>query len=94
MRATARLPGLEIEIVHRRSAEGDREQISINMLAVPSFDAFEQYLRAMNPFALWVEAARAVWAPWFEATRTATLPYVDSPKLTKGDPQPDSEKAE
>jgi hypothetical protein len=88
MRATARLPGLEIEIVHHRSVEGDR------MLAVPSFEAFEQHLRAMNPFALWAEAARAVWAPWFEATRTATLPYVDSPKLTRGDPQPDSEKAE
>lgn len=94
MRATAHLPGLEIEIVHRRSAEGDREQISINMVAAPSFAAFDQHLRAMNPFALWAEATRAVWAPWFEAARTATLPYVDSPKLTKGDPRADSEKPE
>ena len=37
MRATAILPGLEIEIVHRRSPGGDAEQISINLQAVPSF---------------------------------------------------------
>jgi hypothetical protein len=39
-RATARLPGLDIEIVHRRSPSGDAEQIPINLQAVPSFDAF------------------------------------------------------
>jgi hypothetical protein len=36
-RATARLPGLEIEIVHSRSPAADAEQISINLQAVPSF---------------------------------------------------------
>ncbi len=36
-RAIARLPGLDIEIVHRRSPGGDAEQISINLQAVPSF---------------------------------------------------------
>jgi hypothetical protein len=39
-RATAHLPGLDIEIVHRRSPGGEAEQISINMQAVPSFEAF------------------------------------------------------
>src|SRR5712671_7471300 len=32
-RATARLPGLDIEIGHRRAVEGDTEQISINLRA-------------------------------------------------------------
>ena len=86
-RTTAHWPGLDVEIVHRRSPEGDCEQISITMQATPSFAAFEQYLRAMNPFAFWMEAARLAWAPWLQATRPGTLPFVDSPKLTKNDPQ-------
>jgi hypothetical protein len=94
MRATARLPGLEIEIVHRRSAEGDREQISITIQAMPSFAAFEQYLHAMNPFAMWVEAVRLVWAPWLPAAHMTTLPFVDSPKLTNADPRADIDKRE
>ena len=86
-RATARLPGIELEIVHRRSPEGDREQISIHIQAVPSFAAFDQYLRMMNPFALWAEVARLAWAPWLETARRTTLPFVDSPRLVKSDPQ-------
>jgi hypothetical protein len=39
-RATARLPGLEIEIVHRRLPQHDAELISINLQAMPSFEAF------------------------------------------------------
>ncbi|MET0538152.1 MAG: hypothetical protein ABWZ64_09360 [Xanthobacteraceae bacterium] len=49
----ARLPGLNIEIVHQRSAGGDAEPVSITLQAVPSFDAFSQYLEALNPFVLW-----------------------------------------
>jgi hypothetical protein len=49
----ARLPGLSIEIVHQRSAGGDAEQVSTTLQAVPSFDAFSQYLEALNPFVLW-----------------------------------------
>jgi hypothetical protein len=86
-RATARLPGLEIEIVHGRSPDGEREQISITMQAVPSFAAFEQYLRAMNPYALWAEAARLAWAPWLQAARITALPFVDAPALTRIDRQ-------
>jgi hypothetical protein len=37
-RVTARLPGLEIEIVHRQSPGGSGELISINLRAVPSFE--------------------------------------------------------
>jgi hypothetical protein len=89
VRATAHLPGLEVEIVHGRSVEGDREQISITIQAMPSFAAFEQHLRTMNPFALWVDAVRLVWAPWLPA---APLPFVDSPRLTNADPRADVDK--
>ena len=44
LRATARLPGLDIEVVHRRSPGGDREEISINLQAVPSFEDFGRFV--------------------------------------------------
>jgi hypothetical protein len=57
-RATAHLPGLDIEIVHRRSPTADAEQISISLQAVPSFEAFGRFLQTANPFAFWVQAAQ------------------------------------
>ena len=63
-RATARLPGLEVEIVHRRSPAANVEQISINLQAVPSFEVFGQFLQTANPFAFWAQAAQMAWFPW------------------------------
>ena len=57
-RATARLPGLDIEIIHRRSLNDEAEPISINLQAMPSFEAFGQFLETANPFALWAQAVR------------------------------------
>ena len=56
-RATARLPGLKIEIVHRRSPGAEVEQISISLQAAPSFEAFARFLETINPFALWAQPA-------------------------------------
>ena len=78
-RATARLAGLEIEIVHRRSPGGDAEQISINLLAVHSFEAFGRLLETANPFAFWAQAAQMAWLPWLEAARTLMLPWSVTP---------------
>ena len=75
-KATAHLPGLDIEIVHRRSTSGDAEQVSINLQAVPSFEAFGRYLEAVSPFAFWAEAMRLAWLPWFHGARAATLPWT------------------
>ncbi|HEY7661941.1 MAG TPA: hypothetical protein VH934_02335 [Xanthobacteraceae bacterium] len=74
-KASAHLPGLDIEIVHRRSPAGDAEQISINLQAVPSFEAFGRFLESANPFAFWAQAAQLAWWPWLAATRAATLPF-------------------
>lgn len=63
-RATAHLPGLDIEIVHRRSPAGDSEQLSINLQAVPSFDAFGRFVEDLNPLVFWTQAVRMMWAPW------------------------------
>jgi hypothetical protein len=70
-RASARLPGLDIEIMHRRAVEGHAEQISINLKAVPSFEAFGRALEAANPFAFWAQAAQLAWLPWLETLALA-----------------------
>jgi hypothetical protein len=44
----ARAPA-DIEIAHRRSPQGDAEQISINLQAVPSFEAFGASSRPPTP---------------------------------------------
>jgi hypothetical protein len=85
IKATARLPGLNIEVVHRRSPDGDSEQISINLQAVPSFEAFGRFLEAANPFAFWVQAGQLAWLPWFEAMRAAMLPFSSAPALPTAD---------
>ena len=81
-KATARLPGLNIEVVHRRSPDGDSEQISINLQAVPSFEAFGRFLET-NPFAFWVQAGQLACVPWLEAVRAAMLPFSATPVLPK-----------
>ena len=81
-KASARLPGLNIEIVHRESPDGDSEQISISLQAVPSFEAFGHFLEAANPFAFWVHAGQLAWLPWLEAVRAAMLlPFSSAPAL-------------
>ena len=75
-RASARLPGLDIEIVHRRAIEGDSEQISINLRAAPSFEAFGRALESANPFVFWMQTVQLAWLPWLEAARAAALPWM------------------
>jgi len=88
-RAHAQLPGLDIEIVHRRSPDGDAEQIAISLQARPSFDAFASYLDAANPFAFWTRAIQFGWWPWLEATRALMQPWNLLPTL----PKPGSDSA-
>jgi hypothetical protein len=66
-KATAHLPGRDIEVVRRRSPDGGSEQLSINLQAVPSFEAFGRFLEAANPFALWADTAWLTWFSWLEA---------------------------
>jgi hypothetical protein len=89
-RATAHLPGLEIEIVHRRPPTADAEQISINLLAVPSFEAFGRFLETANPFAFWAQAMQMAWFPWLGATNALMSPWSaasEPPKLSHRHPK-------
>jgi hypothetical protein len=65
--AVALLPRLKIEVFHSRSPTGDAEHLSINVFAVPSFEAFGNYLEAANPFLFWMRFAQTAWAPWLRA---------------------------
>jgi hypothetical protein len=56
MKAIAHLLSLDVEIVHHQSSDGLAEQISINLKAVPSFEAFARSYETMNPFVFWAEA--------------------------------------
>lgn len=73
-KASAHLAGLDIDIVHRQSSNGDWEQLSINLRAAPSFEALGRSFEIADPFALWAQAARLMWMPWLLAARTMTLP--------------------
>lgn len=78
-KVTAHLPGLDIEIVHRQSA--DAEQIGITLRAVPSFEAFVRALAITNPFAFWAHAAQLAWLPWLQAANVLT-PRMQSARLS------------
>jgi hypothetical protein len=75
-RAVARLPHLDVEIVHRRLPDQQAEQLAISLRATPSFDAFTRHLQAqaplwpwlaLNPFVVWQRMLQAAWRPWLEA---------------------------
>jgi hypothetical protein len=72
-KAAARLPNLDIEIVHSRSPAGDAERITISLQAAPSFEAFGRFLEATNPFLFWMRFAQTAWTPWLGAS-AARLP--------------------
>jgi hypothetical protein len=83
-KASAHLPGLDIDIIHRRSPDGEGEQISINLRAVPSFEAFGRFLETANPFAFWAEVVRLAWSPWLLAARAAAPPLsLASPRTER-----------
>ena len=82
-RSTAHLPGLQIEILHCRSPGGEAEQISINLQAVPSFEAFGRFLETKNPFVLWAQAAQLALLPWLGAASALMVPLSGTPKLSQ-----------
>jgi hypothetical protein len=75
----AHLPGLDIEIMHRRAVEGDAEQILINLRAAPSFEAFGRALEAANPSAFWAQAVQLAWLPWLETLARELTPSLPRP---------------
>jgi hypothetical protein len=73
-RATANLPGLAIELVHRRPTD-DCERLSITLQTTPSFEAFGRWIETANPLLFWSRAAEAAWLPWLGLARIMMLPW-------------------
>ena len=85
-RATARLPNLDIEILHRRPWEGNEEQLVVMLRAVPSFEAFGRWLAVSNPLLVWTRMMEAAWSPWVHGLATARSPSLKPPSLPGFDP--------
>ena len=66
-RVVARLPSLDIEILHRRPWRGGEEQMVITVRAVPSFGAFARFWEAANPLVFWARLMQVAWSPWIGA---------------------------
>jgi hypothetical protein len=73
-KASARLPGLDIEIIHRQSPNSEWEQVSINVRATPSFEMLGRSSEVADPFTLWMQAVSLMWMPWMLTTQTMMLP--------------------
>jgi hypothetical protein len=82
-KASAHLPGLDIDILHRQSPNGDWEQISINLRAMPSFEALGRFFEAADPFTFWSQAARLMWAPWLLTAEMMMAPDL-WPRMLSG----------
>jgi hypothetical protein len=59
--ATARLPHVDVNILHRRAWEGGAEQLLVTVRAVPSTEVFRRVLEISNPFVVWTRMMEAAW---------------------------------
>ena len=80
-RAYARLPGLDIAVLHRGGRGGEGEQVVVALRAVPSFAALGRPLAAADPLLLWMGLAQAAWASWLGCLAAASAP----PWIARGD---------
>lgn len=94
-RAVAKLPNLDIEILHRKRPEEGAEYMSITLRATPSFRAMDDYLTAMGGPMLamlsplsWLGMAQAFWQPFLPpALRDFTLPALNPPSVLNSPPE-------
>jgi hypothetical protein len=67
--ATASLPGLEIDLWHRRLPAEAGEELTIRLRATPSFETWGRAMETSDPIALWAGMVRLAWAPWLVASQ-------------------------
>ena len=82
-RAVARLPHLDIEILHRRPWQGDEEQMVITVRAVPSFEAFGRFVEAASPLVFWARMMQLAWSPWLGAFPLAAAALKSPSRRTR-----------
>ena len=72
-RAYARLPGLDIAVLHR-GAHGGGEEMVIALRTVPSSAAFGRPAGAADPLLLWIGFAQMAWTSWLACFAAASAP--------------------
>jgi len=78
-KASAHLPGLDIEIIHRQSPNDEWEQASYGHRR-PSKCPGRSF-EVADPFTLWVQAASLMWMPWMPTAHTMMLPNGWPPRF-------------
>src|SRR5262249_1042883 len=78
-RATARLPNLDIEVVHRRPYDGGAEMLAIPGRAAPAFEAGGRVAEAANPWLFWMRVMEAAWSPWLGSAAAARRRIAGKP---------------
>ena len=73
-RAFARLPGLDIAVLHRSARGADGEQVFIALKAAPFFGALALPMGAADPLLLWMRLMQVGWASWFSCLAAASTP--------------------
>jgi hypothetical protein len=71
-RAIARLPGVDIAIIHTpaQAGQGERVTVMLQKTALPPLAAFD-------PVRMWWQMTQAAWAPWLAITGSLwALPRV------------------
>lgn len=63
-RATAHLPTLDIEVVHRPNAANQAERLVVTVREVSPGEAIGRWLEAMNPLLFWLRVSQTVWSVW------------------------------
>jgi hypothetical protein len=72
-RACARLPGLDIAVLHR-GVHGGGEEVVVAFRTAPSFAAPSRPLGAADPLLLWTGLAQMAWASWLGCLAAASTP--------------------
>jgi hypothetical protein len=74
-RAFARLPGLDIAVLHRGTRADGGAQVVIALRAMPTADAIRPpTMAASDPFLFWVSLTQAAWTSWLACLAAASTP--------------------
>jgi hypothetical protein len=73
-RAFARLPGLDVAVLHRGARGQDGEQVFIALKAAPFLGALGRPLGAADPLLFWMRLVQVGWASWFSCLAAASTP--------------------
>jgi hypothetical protein len=76
-RALARLPGLDIAVVHRGGGPGSGEELLVAFRAAPSSGWLGRPIDAADPLLFWTRLSQATWTFWLGCLAAATaLPWT------------------